>query len=602
MSSKIIFSLLLRLLIIITFFFTFYFVFQDSSNSDKFAYEVLSFLILFIFIVFEIYSRKNIKEDKTKLYKNLLNLASDSVFIMNKNGELVEFSDNAAKNLGYSKEEFKSKSVFDWDKNLEKNEFDELLDQFTFEPITFERVHTKKNGTTVLVEITASKLDIDDEELFYSSTRDITDLRRNEELIYETNKRQSTLLSLFDSGSLILYRLKVEPNKPFKIEYLSNSVVNLLGYTKEEVLKSNVCYFDFIHEKDYKKTKDKIDEIIDLKINSKIKPYRIITKDNLTKWVSNYIVVEKDKDDNVTHITGISEDVTKEQMTLQNLKKFIDSQENIVLLTNGEEINFANKKFYNFFGASNLDDFKNRYESIEYAFVENERFFNVQKVGPEENWLDAIQSLPESQRVVTMLGSDFKLYAFSISVSDFDNKNYIISFSDISQTMIEKIELEEKTTRDKLTGAFNREYFERNYERIIEEIENSNEKLGVAFLDIDHFKRVNDTFGHDVGDDVLIHFVKTVNKSSREHDTLIRWGGEEFILLLRVTNENRLEDTLERIRHNLEKEKFPTIGNLTCSIGATVYQDNEDIDKTIKRADESVYDAKTQGRNRVIIS
>lgn len=120
-------------------------------------------------------------------------------------------------------------------------------------------------------------------------------------------------------------------------------------------------------------------------------------------------------------------------------------------------------------------------------------------------------------------------------------------------------------------------------------------------LDIDHFKKVNDTFGHDIGDEVLIHFVQTIDQFSRSDDILIRWGGEEFIMILKVQSQKKLTKALEHIRGVIEIESFKRVGHLTCSIGGTLYQENEAIESTVKRIDEALYQAKSNGRNRVVV-
>ena len=161
--------------------------------------------------------------------------------------------------------------------------------------------------------------------------------------------------------------------------------------------------------------------------------------------------------------------------------------------------------------------------------------------------------------------------------------------------------LEIKVTQDKLTNAYNREYFDKYYKDWIISINKFNLKLAVVMLDIDNFKYVNDTFGHDVGDLVLIDFVKVICTNLRSNDIFVRWGGEEFILVLKLKDEKDLLKILENLRHKVEIYNFPKIGKGTCSFGATIYKDDEDIFKTIKRADEAVYKAKNLGRNRVEI-
>ena len=95
--------------------------------------------------------------------------------------------------------------------------------------------------------------------------------------------------------------------------------------------------------------------------------------------------------------------------------------------------------------------------------------------------------------------------------------------------------------------------------------------------------------------------MQTIENNLRKNDILVRWGGEEFVLILQLKSQKDLEKKLEHLKRTIEVEVFPKVNNLTCSIGGTIYQDNENILKTIKRADEAVYEAKAAGRNKVII-
>lgn len=320
------------------------------------------------------------------------------------------------------------------------------------------------------------------------------------------------------------------------------------------------------------------------------------------KFLTTIMSINKDlKDLNENLETKVSERTIDLQMANQNLKTLIDTQDNIVILTNGKEITFANKQFFRFLGYKNIENFKENHNCICELFIHNDRFFHLGKIREDQNWLDEIQKLPDSKQIVSLIGQDFEMYAFSVKVSKFDTETLIVTFSDISETILEHIELQEKTIHDKLTGAHNREFFEQNIQRLITQYHTDKSSLAIALLDIDHFKSVNDTYGHDVGDEVLIHFVQTVQKFSREDDIFIRWGGEEFILVLKVHSKEDLEKALEHLRKVIEIQDFPTVGQKTCSIGGSLYQEGEDIEKTIKRADEAVYEAKENGRNRVVV-
>ena len=161
--------------------------------------------------------------------------------------------------------------------------------------------------------------------------------------------------------------------------------------------------------------------------------------------------------------------------------------------------------------------------------------------------------------------------------------------------------MENKSTHDKLTGAFNREYFESHKNLIINEYTKENHLLIFSILDIDFFKKVNDTYGHDIGDKVLKQFVQIIQNSSRNDDLVIRWGGEEFILLLKINSIDNAKKVLENIRKTIAQTSFEKVEHITCSIGATVYKENETIEDSFKRADKALYEAKNSGRNKVVI-
>ena len=200
-----------------------------------------------------------------------------------------------------------------------------------------------------------------------------------------------------------------------------------------------------------------------------------------------------------------------------------------------------------------------------------------------------------------LIKNETKELAFSVSINQYDIDTMIVNFTDISETFNQKMILEKKILHDKLTNAYNREFFDQNYKKFISEYSSSNSKLAIAMLDIDHFKLVNDNYGHDIGDQVLIQFVDTLNKNSRKNDILVRWGGEEFIMILKIDEASNLQKILESLRKCIESFDFNIVGHKTCSIGGTIYLENEDILKTIKRADEAVYKAKELGRNKVVI-
>lgn len=153
---------------------------------------------------------------------------------------------------------------------------------------------------------------------------------------------------------------------------------------------------------------------------------------------------------------------------------------------------------------------------------------------------------------------------------------------------------------DRLTGIYNRHYFER---KVVEETELSDNGQGHASLiifDIDHFKNVNDTWGHPVGDEVLTLISDIATKNVRKTDVFARLGGEEFIVLLPNTDLNEAGMVAEKLRQAIEVSTHPVAGTVTCSFGVGERNENETYNKWYKRVDEALYCAKKEGRNRVV--
>ena len=157
--------------------------------------------------------------------------------------------------------------------------------------------------------------------------------------------------------------------------------------------------------------------------------------------------------------------------------------------------------------------------------------------------------------------------------------------------------------RDHLTGLINRRQMSELMALELRRCQRSGRPLLLAQLDIDHFKSINDTHGHAVGDLVLQAFANTTLAHLRSSDVLARWGGEEFVLLLCDTEPDAATELLERVRNAVAAQSMPCGADTICitvSIGWTQHQDGESLEATLERADQALYDAKRCGRNRVV--
>jgi diguanylate cyclase (GGDEF)-like protein len=129
-----------------------------------------------------------------------------------------------------------------------------------------------------------------------------------------------------------------------------------------------------------------------------------------------------------------------------------------------------------------------------------------------------------------------------------------------------------------------------------------NHPLSLIMFDLDHFKQVNDTYGHAIGDYVLQTLTKIARVNLREIDILIRWGGEEFIIIAPDTDLKSATVLAERIRKAVEEFTFDQVGKITVSFGVTQFKKDDTEDTIIKKADDAMYEAKRNGRNRVEVS
>ena len=158
--------------------------------------------------------------------------------------------------------------------------------------------------------------------------------------------------------------------------------------------------------------------------------------------------------------------------------------------------------------------------------------------------------------------------------------------------------------KDHLTGLPNRRYTETYLDLKMKEYKTFNLPFGIAFIDVDHFKVVNDTYGHDAGDEVLKMLARTYVNSTRGNDLIGRWGGEEFLAVFTNCQEKVLFSLVNKIRMLVESSRLivnDTELRVTISIGATMVKPDDTIESMIKRADSLMYKSKEDGRNRCTV-
>ena len=188
-----------------------------------------------------------------------------------------------------------------------------------------------------------------------------------------------------------------------------------------------------------------------------------------------------------------------------------------------------------------------------------------------------------------------------VCITLFDVTDTAISQREVQQA---HADLEELSNRDPLTGIYNRRFMETELDKEFKRVRRHGGKLSVLFLDLDFFKKVNDTYGHQAGDQVLIEVTQRINEIARVTDCLARYGGEEFAIILPETDTSGGLIFANRVRELIEKTPVhygEHVIALTASLGLSEYYDGlESHDVLLDQSDKALYEAKKQGRNRVV--
>ncbi|NPA03786.1 MAG: GGDEF domain-containing protein [Epsilonproteobacteria bacterium] len=166
---------------------------------------------------------------------------------------------------------------------------------------------------------------------------------------------------------------------------------------------------------------------------------------------------------------------------------------------------------------------------------------------------------------------------------------------------VEETSNRSKLKYDKLTGAITKDSFNEIIGLKMIEAKHINAALSLIIFDIDHFKKINDTYGHLVGDAVLKELSELVRSNLRKSEYFVRWGGEEFVILLPGTSLKGAQMVAEKLRRVIEAHEFPTVKKVTCSFGVTTLKSDDTIKSFMQRADEALYQSKNNGRNQVTV-
>lgn len=278
----------------------------------------------------------------------------------------------------------------------------------------------------------------------------------------------------------------------------------------------------------------------------------------------------------------------------EDAKAILNTQPNLIIALRNSKVTQINQAFEDFFEVNSIEEFYEKHKSLSSIFIPTKELQNVTN---DKEWYEYLKLHRKTTlKIQTSTNHEYVYELFSKPLSS-NHETIIITFQNVTELFQESKTNYDLAHMDELTGIYNRKFLNKTLEDMV----HKNEKFSLLMLDIDHFKAVNDTYGHDVGDEVLKALAKTVQGSIRDKDIFCRWGGEEFMIVLKGAYIDSIEMIANKIRKNIEEMHFKDIPQITSSFGATVYLPNDSSYTLIKRADNALYESKETGRNKVTL-
>ncbi len=400
---------------------------------------------------------------------------------------------------------------------------------------------------------------------------------------------------LFSSGPVVFFQWKRAEGWP--VEFVSPNVVDLLGYTSEDFLSGRINYAELIHPEDIERVAEEVAYHTE-KVSPfwTHQPYRLRRKDGKYVWILDHTVPIKNNSGQVVGYYGYLIDITEKHEQEQLFRILAESNPHGVFVYDFWENKFlyVNQKICELSGYSREELLKKDPISLVFWRDRERVLENLKR--RREGYKGAISY---KLRINTKKGKTKWVKLSSVTASFKGKEVSIITLVDISKEMERERLLTRLATRDQLTGIFNRYALIHSFEYLIAQANRYGTTFSFIIFDIDNFKSLNDTYGHLMGDKVLRELAKKVKKVIRKSDIFGRWGGEEFVVLLPMTSEPYAP--AEKIRRAIENSEFPKGLKITISLGATTYKEGDTIDSMISRADEALYRAKQNGKNKTVV-
>ncbi len=328
--------------------------------------------------------------------------------------------------------------------------------------------------------------------------------------------------------------------------------------------------------------------------------HRLIRSDGEPRFVQETGVPSFNNKGEPTHLIGTVYDITDThnfkielEKTSAELQTIFELNPHVTFITDSKKILTVNRQFLALTGSKDLLEFNVNHQCFSELFTPREGY--IDPFINDNNWVAHVANNPEQlhKALITISEVEYTFLAHAARYSLDNDYKYLVVLEDIS-------ELERHAQTDYLTQLYTRHKVHEILKLNLDQFERYGQVFSIIMLDIDNFKRINDSFGHQVGDSVLAEIASILQCNTRLTDTVGRWGGEEFLIICPNTDLDNAYQAAELIRNAIESCHFDRIGNNTVSLGINCIQHGTSIEQLITGADQALYSAKNGNRNQSI--
>ncbi len=536
---------------------------------------------------------QKISQDESQTLGELVDISANEIYLFRKSDlKFTYLNHGALHKIGYSLDEILKMTPVDIKPEFNESTFRALLnslDSSHLERLVFETQHQRKDGSFYDVEVALQLLSWGIEATYVVFASDISDRKEIERQLAESEQKFKLIAETVQTGIFIYTDY---------YEYANPAFLDISGYRLESLEKKRPWE---IFEPD---VQDQIKSAVQKRLQGEsstelYNDLKMVTQagESRTVRITTQTISYKGRYGGIGSVVDIT-DIQHSQEQLKLLSQVVEQTEDLIRITDKEGIiTYANPAFYDFTGF-NMDEVVGNFSNIlksnqlnndfyehMWATINSGESFKATFVNQKKNK----QIFHEQQTITPILNANKEVQYF------------VATGKDITARVLAEQENELLARTDKLTGVANRHKGDEFLEESMSQSQRYSHPLSIILFDIDFFKAVNDEYGHQVGDDVLVALCDLVKQEVRQTDLFVRWGGEEFLIITPQTNLVHAETLAEKIRQSVQRATFGEVKQLTISCGVSEMIDQETAQELMIRVDGALYGAKKSGRNKVLI-